>query len=275
MSDDRPAASGVADAPPVLPQHYQILCGLALGVLFLVQVQQGLLLTNLAMLLMGVLAIVLRIRLSPLLVLLPLVGGQFYLQVVFRVWHTQAVLQPEDVLLCAAALGYVAGHYRLLALWGSILPADPRQRYHAQAPVVVPLGRLGKVAPQHRPAALLSRGEIAWFVLQLPLFALLAQGAWVLLGIRREVLDLTPRWMQFVSLAWALALGLFVAGQFFRYWRLLQMDRVTATMLLQDVLWHETRGEQRRIARWLAWERLRRKSETRNPKSETNPKHEM
>src|SRR5262249_56308012 len=115
-----------------------------------------------------------------------------------------------------------------------------------------------RVAPQPRPAVLLSRGEIAWFVLQLPLFAVLAQGAWVLLGARRQLLELSPRTVQFLMLAWTLTLVLFVAGHFFRYWRLLPMDGMTARMLLQDVLWHETRGEQRRIGRWLAWWKLRR-----------------
>ena len=50
---------------------------------------------------------------------------------------------------------------------------------------------------------------------------------------------------------------MFLAAHVFRYWRRLQMDRVSAMLMLQDLLWHETRGEQRRISRWIAWKRLR------------------
>jgi hypothetical protein len=242
--------------PPVLPLHYQLLCGMALAAIFLVQLQQGLVLWGVAVVLLGALAILLRVQISPLVVLLPLVGGQLYLQYMFPIGRAHGLLQVDDVVLCTAALAYLGGHYRLLSLWRSILPVDPRQRYHQEAAVIVPLNRLGKVAPQHRPAALLSRGELALFVLQLPMFALLAQGAWLLLGARRELHDLSPRWIQFMLLVWGLALSVFIVGQLFRLIRLLQMDHVTAKMVLQDTLWHETRREQRRIARWLAWWKL-------------------
>jgi hypothetical protein len=262
------------ELPPVVPQHYQLLCGLALGVIFLLLLQQGLLLFGLALLILGGATIVLRVPLTPLSAVLLVVGSQLYLHYVFPAWRFGRVLQLEDVALCAATLTLVAGHYRLLSLWSRILPNDPRQRYHKAAPVIVPLRRLGKVVAQHRPAAHLSRGEIAWFVVQLPLFALAAQGVWAVLIEPRNVLGLSLRWSQLLQLTWGLALILFVAAQFFRYARLLQMDGVTARLLLQDVLWHETRGEQRRIGRWLAWARLRGKSETRSTKSETNPESE-
>jgi hypothetical protein len=35
------------------------------------------------------------------------------------------------------------------------------------------------------------------------------------------------------------------------------MTAEEATLFLQDVLWKETRGEQRRLNRWSAWARLR------------------
>jgi hypothetical protein len=245
------------------PQHYQLLCGVALAVLFFIQLEQGLLVAGLLAVVVGAPAILLRVRVSPLLVLVPLIGGQVYLQYDFPAFRPHAALQVADVVFCAAALAYLGGAYRLLSLWRSILPLDPRQRYHRGAGVVVPLGRLGRIAPHHRPAGLLSRTEIAWFVLQLPLFALLAQGAWILLGVRRELLGLSPRWLQLIQLVWGLGLALFLAGSLFRIGRLWHMDSETARMLLQDVLWHETRREQRRVGRWLAWSRLRGKSEVR------------
>jgi hypothetical protein len=248
------------ESPAPGPQHYQVLCGIALAAVFLILMQQQVPLAGVAALLLGAAGILLRARISPILVLLAVVGGQLYRQYLFSVWRQHGALDVEDVVLCAATLAYVAGHYRLLAIWRHILPPDPRQRYHKQARAVVPVGRIGKIAPQHRPVALVSRSELALFVLQLPLFALLAQGAWMVIGARRELHELSPRWMQLLQLTWGVALAAFVIGQFFRIWRLLSMDRLTAQMLLQDALWHETRGEQRRIGRWLAWFNLRRRT---------------
>jgi hypothetical protein len=243
----------------VRPGHYQVLCVLALGIVFLIQLNHGLLIPAAAVLLMGGAAVLLRVRISPLLVLMALVAGQLYSARTFPGFQVAAPLQTQDVLLCAAALAYVAGHYRLLALWQNILPPDPRQRFFQGIAVVAPLHRLGRVARRPRPAALLSRAEIAWFVLQLPLFALLAQGAWIVVGARREMFDLPPAWVQLVVIAWGLVFGLLVARQLFHVRRLRQMNRATAEILLQDALWQETRGEQRRMGRWLAWWHLRRK----------------
>lgn len=253
--------------PPITPQHYQVLCGLCLGVAFLVQYQQGVWVAGLLTLLIGVLGIVLKIRLSPLLVLLPVAGGQIFprfdltIRAVDLDWLAERypLLQVPDVVLCGAVLGYLAGHYRLHALWYSILPRDPRRRFQRETPLVVPAEQVGKVAPQRRSADSLTPAEFTRFVLQLPLFALLAQGALYLLTPRWSLVELSPRWMQLLVLVWALVVGLFIAGQFFRYWRRRNMSRATAVLLLQDVLWHETRGEQRRVSRWLAWWKLRRR----------------
>jgi hypothetical protein len=266
MSANAPAAEPL---PPVLPQHYRVVCGLAVAVIFLVLMEQGALPFACAAALLGAVGLGLRVPMSPLLILVTVVGAQLYLQYDALAWPRSA-LQTGDVLLCAATLAYVAGHYRLLSLWAHILPPDPRQRYRKDAGAVVPLERLGKVVQAHRPAALMSRGELAWFVVQLPLFAILAQGAWMLISPRRQLHDLPAKWVQLLQLAWGLALVLFVAAQFFRIWRLLQMDRATAKILLQDTLWHETRGEQRRIGRWLAWSRLRGKSAITEAREDEN-----
>jgi hypothetical protein len=238
------------------PLHYQVLCGLALGAMFLVLLQQGEALLALAVLLLGATPIVVRGRISPVFVVLVLVGGLLAEQYFYLRWRPHAALEVEDVALCAATLAYVAGHYRLLSIWRQILPADPRQRVPKEARSTVPRRLLGRVVLQPRPANLLSRGELAWFVIQLPLFALLAQGVWIMLSVEREVQELPPRLVQMLQAAWGLALVLFLGSQFFRFWRIFAMDRVTARHFLQDVLWHELRGEQRRIGRWLAWWRL-------------------
>jgi hypothetical protein len=250
MNEGRPVD---ATLPPVLPYHYQLLCAMALATIFLVQLQQGAFLWGAAVVLLGALAIVQRAPISPIAVLFPLVGGQLYLQYLFPSGRPRNLLQVEDVVMCTATLAYIGGHYRLISLWRSVLPADPRQRYHPEGPVIMGLNKVGKVALQHRPALLLSRGELALFVLQLPMFALLAQVTWLVLGTPRELHGLSARWIQFMLLVWGLALSVFIVGQLFRLIRLLRMDRITAKMVLQDTLWRETRREQRRVARWLVW----------------------
>jgi hypothetical protein len=248
-----------SQAAPLLPMLYRMMAAMALAVIFLLHLDQGLTIWGSIVLVVGAMAIVLRLPISPLFVLIGVVGGQLYLHFVFPGRRPRGVLQVEDVMLCTATLAYVGAHYRLSALWRSILPRDPRQRYHRKAMTIVPLGRLGKIVSQHRPATESGPGEMVWFLLQLLLFVLLAQGAWVVLNARRELLDfLSPREFQLVLLAWGLVMGLFLAAQLFRLARLLRMDRATAEVLLQDALWQETRGEQRRIGRWLAWWRLRR-----------------
>jgi hypothetical protein len=258
MSTDDPAT---ATLPPVQPQQYQVLCAVALGTISVILVQQGLVFIVALVLFLGTAAILRRVRISPLVILVVVVGGQLYQHYQTHGDRVHVALEIQDVTLCAAVLAYVGGHYRLLSLWRAILPLDPRQRYHRGAHTIVPLGRIGKIAPQHRPAGLLSRAELAWFVLQLPVFTLLAQGVWIALSVRRDVQQLPIRWLQFLQVAWGIAVVVFLAAQLFRFWRLVQIDPLTARVLLQEELWHETRGEQRRVGRWLAWWKRRRKED--------------
>src|SRR5438132_1571369 len=129
-------APPVADSPPsVQPYYYQILCAVALAAIFLVQLQQGLLVPALLGVCLGAMSILVRTWSTPFPVLLNVVGWQLYVQYQFPAAGPRRLLQVEDVLLCVAALAYVSGHYRLQSLWQSIVPIDPRQRYHRRAPV--------------------------------------------------------------------------------------------------------------------------------------------
>jgi hypothetical protein len=51
-----------------------------------------------------------------------------------------------------------------------------------------------------------------------------------------------------------------LAVAFLRLWRQRQHPPAIAALYLQDVLWKETRREQRRLHRWLAWARLEREA---------------
>jgi len=48
-----------------------------------------------------------------------------------------------------------------------------------------------------------------------------------------------------------------LASSILNYLARRQMTRAEAELMLQDILWRETRREQRRIGRWLAWSRNR------------------
>lgn len=241
------------EAVVITPRHYQALCGLALATIFLVQIQRPsmempiTLLVNLLVVFVGTLGILYRVRLSPILILIvfavPHLAEQLLTDQIFNPdFRSFRFLDVADVLLCIAMLTCLIGQYRLHGLWFGVLSADPRQPAAAQA----------------RSEASLSASELLALIFPVPIFALLAEFVALLLKQHWTLIDLPPRWQQFLAVAWAILLALFLAAHAFRYWRRQQMDRVSAQVLLQDVLWHETRGEQRRINRWLVWKKLRR-----------------
>ena len=253
-----------SDLPAASPLHYRILAAAALGVVFLVQLAQNMLILNGFMVLLGYLALGLKLRLSPLILLLTIVAGQIIEQVQMnrfggRFGMANSGVQVLDVVLCLGTLTYLAAHYRLLSLWHQVLPHDRRVRLKPDKKTKGPRRVLGLPAPQPRPASAVTIAEIVALLLQVLGFTMLAQVVWFLLDQRWNLVGFPPGWAQFLLLAWSLTIGLFVMGHLFRYWRRSQMNRDEAQLLLQDTLWNETRGEQRRIFRWILWLRLRGK----------------
>jgi hypothetical protein len=249
MTDSNAAPPAEHAGGTISVRHYQVLCGLALTAIFLVQVQQSTvamavtLLANLFVVFVGTLGILYRLRLSPMFVLLalslPHLVEQHQSNQVFNPDFRSYRFEIADVLLCIAMLTYMIGHYRLLGLRFGVLPPDSRRSVEDQA----------------RKSASLSVAELTGLIFPVPAFALLAQLA--VLGLKQHwtVVELTPRWKQFLLLSWTLLLLMFLAAHAFRYWQRLQMDRFTAMLLLQDILWQQTRGEQRRIQRWWTWKK--------------------
>ncbi len=249
----QPAASPAAK---VTPRHYQAVCALSLSGLMLLQLQQSTLAAHISLLVgvligfIGVRALYYRSRMSPMLVLiaiaLPNIFEQYYAN-----QNSNPDMQPHrfldlaDVLICVTALTYFIGHYRLNGLWYGVVPVSTSAVRRDQ-------GRL----PGSRSEESLSAAELVALVFTIPAFALLAQFAFLLLAQRWTLLELGPRPRQFLAVAWILFVVMFLAAHAFRYWQRLQMDRISAMLMLQDILWNETRGEQRRIQRWLAWVRL-------------------
>jgi hypothetical protein len=163
------------------------------------------------------------------------------------------VFDVADVLMCVTGLAYFIGHYRLNGLWHGVLPPDSRQ----------PAASAGEKSgpPRVRSEESLSVAELTGLVFAVPAFAVLGQLCFWLLQQRWPIVEPLARWRTVLIAAWTLVLVVFLAAHAFRYWKRLQMDRVSAMLLLQDMLWHETRGEQRRLNRWIAWKSLRSKKQ--------------
>jgi len=246
-----PQAVSEPSASRVTARHYQAMCGLALAAIFLVQVQHSplgmpiTLLANLFVVFIGMLGILYRVRLNPIFALFALAVPQLIeqSQVFSRDQRGARFLDVADVIVCVGVLTYLIGQYRLHGLWFHVVPLDPR----------VPAER------QTRSQGTLSLAELSALIFPIPICVLLAEIAALLLKQPWSLGKLPTQWNQFLAVAWVILLALFLSAHAFRYWRRRQMDRVSAQLLLQDVLWQQTRGEQRRVNRWLAWKHLQAK----------------
>ncbi len=224
----------------ITTRHYQALCGLALTAIFLLQIQDnGPEPMHIVLFVVGAAGIALRSRLlSPPLVLIILATthllDQHQSNQLFNPdFRSVRFLAPNDVFLCMAVLTYVIAHYRLFTLRFGVLPGKERPRSEESLNAV----------------------ELAALIFPVPLSVLAAELAALLLKLQWELLGLPQRWKQLVVLMWVVIVVMFVAGHLFRFWRRLQMTRPLALLALQDILWNETRDDQRRIARWIVWRR--------------------
>ena len=77
-------------------------------------------------------------------------------------------------------------------------------------------------------------------------------------GQETDLVILDTAW-QGILVLWLLGGAVLAAASVLRYLALRRMTPAEAELYLQDVLWRETRGEQRRLNRWLAWAWLRRR----------------
>src|SRR5205823_2396745 len=109
------------------PLPYQVLCLVSVVAIYLVDLRHGYHLAGLLVPLVGLLGILSKLRVAPLLLLAVLAAAHVVRGFSFRQFEMPwRPLQLEDVALCAAVLAYVAGHYRLQGLEVHLLPLDPR-----------------------------------------------------------------------------------------------------------------------------------------------------
>ena len=195
-------------------------------------------------------------RSLPILVLLVVIV--FYVLFGISWMGETSLFDGTDLLIAAGVITYVAAQYRLFGLGTNVVPTDTRFR----------LDRQGGDPPEARPVHEVTRAEWIGMGVALPAAVIAAQLLWWWIvaamewpgqtcefPTRRFGIPETP-WRLF-SLIWLLGVGTLLlrggAGLLWAY----RLRRDEARMFQQDVLWTETRGEQRRISRWLAW--LRRK----------------
>jgi len=158
-----------------------------------------------------------------------------------------------DLVLAMGVLGYVLAHYRMQGLMLNIVPRDPRLQVGPGR-----WFRRPKLLSHRRQAGLVTPVEIGWFLLCLPLWAFVGQLLWIVLAPPRNVVGLAPGPVRVILCAWAVGLGILITTGMLNLWRRRQNRPEVAALFLQDVLWKETRREQRRLNRWLAWSRLKK-----------------
>lgn len=238
---------------------YTLLCLAALAAIFLVETQRGARLTTPLVLAIGLVAVLTRLRFGPILLVATLAAGYLIEQqrltgFGWRWYDRPRAFQVADVVLCGAVLIFVAAHYRLQALTRHIFPLDHRRR----EPVPGKPGKRRMVRPK-RSWELATPEEAALLVLLVPVPALVGQALWLVVAHRWNVLGLPHPVGRILLLGWVLTVTAALAAALLGHWRTRQMRGDEATLYLQDVLWQETRREQRRLNRWLAWAHLRRR----------------
>lgn len=242
-------------------KYYQVFCAVALAMIFAVKAMDGI--TGATLLaLVGVWGVLSKLRLAPILLLgmialLELGRNYAWGNMGGPIFRPRSPLQVPDILLSVSVLGYVVGHYRLQSLVLNVLPLDPRQRTGPPRWYVWPPTWHSGIQPTLRSGNLVTAREIGVLVIVLPLAAMIAQAVWAALAPPRPVFDFSPAVSRMLLLAWSLVPAVLCAAVIMSLWRRRHMGPEAAALYLQDVLWAETRREQRRLWRWAAWRRLR------------------
>ena len=162
-----------------------------------------------------------------------------------------------DGLLSVCVLAYLVGHYRLQSLIYHVVPPDPRLQIRA---VVVKGRKPTPTAPLLNPRrlpGLLTQWELPLLGVVTLVSALGAEYVWLYLRGLKTPLQMWLGGWQTVTFVWVSACLLLLAWAGFGYYGRHRAKREQSLLYLQDQLWLETRREQGRISRWVAWARVR------------------
>lgn len=246
-------------APP-LARNYALVASAALAVATLLMLVEGPGVWSLLPALIGAIGIALRWAIGPPLFLFALgLLTAFDNALSGMPWnHRQPDTLPYDLSLAAAVLAFFAAHYRLCSAYAA-LPPDKRRAKEPKAARA--RGRwLLPTGPTRRTTARGFGGELGRLLLSLPVFVLVAAQLWMMLEQESSPeprAGLSAGGWRLIVAAWVLAVALVVASALLGYLSRATAGREESLLYLQDQLWTATRGEQRRVARWLAWARLR------------------
>lgn len=245
--------------------HYQMWCALCLGVIFIAQLSQGLFLTNILAMLLGLLGIVSGLRWGVLLLFLGVGVAQsfhFFLTERYglRMGLPSRDLDLHDFLLGLGVLGYVIGHHRLQGIWHSLWPPDPRERRGKPRPTFLWLRLRPPIVHHRRKEMHLRAAELISLAVLVPVITLAALTLHAFTRPPRGWLELPLGLGHALILLWILLLTTWLSRNILDLWHIRGSPPIVARMLLQDRLWKELRGEQRRIARWRAWRKLEEKA---------------
>ena len=235
--------------------NYLVLTAAGLLVYFLVMGQSGNDTGALLAILIAVPGVLARWVISPILVLalttyLRIDPG--FLSVISYVsgsrWflsRTPSGFNLEDVILAAALLAYVIGHYRLTSLVHQGMPEDPGFRGDREAP-----------KPPMRPADTAPPDELAKLLFIGAGCVVVGQVAWLIL----TALERAQRPHIFAAgtarlllVIWVVGGGLMLTAAALVYMRAARMSRREASLILRDVHFNEMRRETDRLHRWRHW----------------------
>ena len=251
----RPSGRGKTPSIGLGIRLYQAVCFFALAVIFLIELQRGIGLTSILVFLVGILAILSRLRMGPFLVLFVLTAA-YGLRAVRAVMMarfepylpTEIEIHPVDLLLSLTMLIFFIAHYRLQALQLNVVPIDMRR--------ILPHSR--RKRPEQRSVRLVAAMEIIFLLLGAMCVTMLVAAIWRWTVQRGVWVGFNPRLGQLIWLIWILVFTAIVLRLLLRLTRRWQMKRDEAQLALQDVLWRQTRREQSRVHSWMAWAELRR-----------------
>jgi hypothetical protein len=154
-----------------------------------------------------------------------------------------------ELLLALGTLAFCAGYFRLHSLQVRLFPPVARRERSEQA----------LKGPYRRPAEQVTLTEVVGLLVVVGAFVVLGQWAWQKLEVQTTDFNIDDRWWQAMLLVALGGGGALLGAGLLRHlaWRRLSGEE--ARLYLQDVAWGETRGEQRRLNRWLAWAWLKRR----------------
>jgi hypothetical protein len=248
------------DEQPTAVRDHKLLVGVALAVIALVLYQDNYGTFALLPIVPGLLSLMVLSPVGPPAVLtvlsFVLLAGNWLRG--YPQWYRSA-FGLADLVLVVATLVYVAAHWRLLGLVKQALPGDARRgkkvaRQRLRGRWLLP-GDAAKRTPARVPAR-----DLFVLVGQAVLFGVAGYSLLIRLSLETAPpeVPVPDRAWQILLAAWAGGLALVGGYLAFTVLRWVMAGREEALLYLQDQLWSATRGEQRRIDRWVVWARLRR-----------------